>query len=66
MIPAIGILIAAYVITQMLALIYTPPTPTGRVVVGTAAGTTIAVALAVVILLLRRGAEIAEWFTATP
>jgi hypothetical protein len=66
MIPVIGILIAAYVITRMLALIYTPPTPTGRVVVGAAAGVTIAIAAAVAILLFVRGAEIAELFAVTP
>lgn len=62
MIPAIGILVAAYVITRMLALIYTPPTSVGRVVVGAAAGMTIAIAIAVALLLLIRGADVADWF----
>ncbi len=61
MIPEIGILIAAYVITRMLALMYSPPTtPRGRTIVGAAAGVTIAIAVIVAGDLVRRGVEVSR------
>lgn len=64
MIPEIGVLIAAYVITRMLALMYTPPTSRGRTIVGAAAGVTIAIAVFVAMDLIRTGTELSERFRA--